>query len=72
MRHQAPAEPLGRFQALLIRADGSVAHLHAREQLQEAMDDADLRGADVDAQVVALRLRRVVASREAGVVWHRA
>lgn len=65
------AEPSGRFQALLIRADGSVAHLHAREQLQEAIDDADVDGADVDAQAVALRPIRVVASREAGTAWRR-
>ncbi len=66
-----PAGPSGRFQALLIRADGSVAHLHAREQLQEAIDDADVNGVDVDAQVAALRPFRVVASREAGVAWRR-
>jgi hypothetical protein len=66
-----PAEPLGRFQALLIRADGSAAHLHVREQLQEAFDDADLKGPDVDAQVIALRPSRVVASREAGSAWRR-
>ena len=65
------AEPSGRFQALLIRADGSVAHLHAREQLQEAIDDADVKGADVDAQVIALRPSRVVASREARGAWLR-
>ena len=71
MSRYTPAEPWGRFQALLICADGSVAHLNAREQLQEAIDDADLKGADVDAQVVALRPSRVVASREAGAAWRR-
>jgi hypothetical protein len=45
--------------------------LAARERLQEAIDDADAQGVEVDAQVIALRPRRVVASREAGTAWRR-
>ena len=64
-------EPSGRFQAVLVHADGSLTHLHACERLQEAIDDADANGLDVDAQVLALQPRRVVAAREAGAAWRR-
>jgi hypothetical protein len=63
--------PSGRYHAVLIAADGGVTHLAARERLEEAMDDADAEGAGADAQVLSLRPRRVVASREAGAAWRR-
>jgi hypothetical protein len=46
-----------------------VTHLAPRERLQEAIADADAAGADIDAQVMGLRPRRVVASRERGGAW---
>lgn len=64
-------EPSGHYHAILIKSDGAVTHLAAREHLQEAIDDADAQGPELDAQVVALRPRRVVASREAGTAWRR-
>ena len=66
-----PAESSGRYHAVLIQSDGAVTHLAARERLQEAIEDADAQGVEVDAQVIALRPRRVVASREAGTAWRR-
>lgn len=65
----AAMEPSGRFEAILVRADGSVPHLGARERLQDAIQDADTTGASDDAQVVALRPRRVAAAREANGTW---
>lgn len=64
-------EASGRYHAVLIKSDGAVTHLAAREHLQEAINDADAQGAELDAQVVALRPLRVVASREAGAAWRR-
>ena len=64
-------EPSGRYHAVLIAPDGGVTHLAAREHLQEAIDDADAQGSELDAQVVALRPRRVAAAREAGAAWRR-
>lgn len=61
--------PSGRFESLLPQPDGSITHLGARQILQEAIYDADTRGSQLDAQVTALRPRRVVASREAGSAW---
>ena len=65
------AQPTGRFAAVLMRVDGGVTHLGARERMQEAMDDADAQGDDADAQVLALHPLRVVASRDAGAAWQR-
>jgi hypothetical protein len=64
-------EPSGRYHAVLIAPDGGVTHLCARERMEEAMGDADAEGPDADAQVLALRPLRVVASREAGTAWRR-
>ncbi len=61
--------PSGRFEALLLQPDGSVRHLGARQGLQEAIDDADTWGVGIDAQVIGLSPRRVVASRETGSAW---
>jgi len=66
------AEASGRYLAVLIRPDGAVTHLNTRERMQEAVDDADAKGPAVDAQVLALQPRRVVASREPGAAWRRA
>ncbi len=63
------ASPSGRFEALLLQQNGSVRHLGARQGIQEAIDDADAKGPGIDAQVIALSPRRVVAFREAGNAW---